>query len=468
MPEADYFADRARAERDGPLDRSADSRDVSIEPSFPSSIASKAARIQIAAQGRSSSTSRSAATTDRRPASSRRAPHTSEEPTRRSNGWPARTCTASLSSGHDGALYVMTFDSEIEAFRTFARDFPTRAGAADRYVRRRGRGHAERRQVAEELRSEGVKLAGVRIDSGDFSTLTPVVRKSTWTRPVRRRAHHPVGRSGRVPHRRACCGGRPGGHVRRGTQLGTSADAPRARWRRTSWWPTSTVRRSRRRPGRSRCPVSSRCIGTRRTSTSKTSLRSGTRTHRTAGHCSNSSWPGESARSPRGSLTEMRSRCKEGLARLPDAASVDRESPAPPIRSPCRTLWAFAAAEEAVGRKRAECGIRKASPYTSHTPRGRGRYRGVSDHSHADEFSGLFLDRVFWSSSCASTRGLPGSARPETEVRPALKRARNLVADADALASEADTRRRSEGRGPASAKASSPFGHARPWATLER
>jgi hypothetical protein len=64
----------------------------------------------------------------------------------------------------------------------------------------------------------------------------------------------------------------------------------------------------------------------------------------------------------------------------------------------------------------------------------------MSDQSHADEFADL-LDRVSFELSSARAAGI---GRPD-EVRAALKRARNLVADADALASEADARRRSEG-----------------------
>ena len=64
----------------------------------------------------------------------------------------------------------------------------------------------------------------------------------------------------------------------------------------------------------------------------------------------------------------------------------------------------------------------------------------MSHQSHAEEFADL-LDRVSFELSSARAAGI---GRPD-EVRAALKRARNLVADADALASEADARRRDEG-----------------------
>ena len=65
----------------------------------------------------------------------------------------------------------------------------------------------------------------------------------------------------------------------------------------------------------------------------------------------------------------------------------------------------------------------------------------MSDQQQADEFADL-LDRVSFELSSARAAGI---GRPE-ELRAALKRARNLVADADALASAADAKRRgSEG-----------------------
>jgi hypothetical protein len=64
----------------------------------------------------------------------------------------------------------------------------------------------------------------------------------------------------------------------------------------------------------------------------------------------------------------------------------------------------------------------------------------MTDQEQADELAEL-LDRVSFELSSARAAGI---GRPE-ELRAALKRARNLVADADALASAVDARRRGEG-----------------------
>ncbi|WP_457636743.1 nicotinate phosphoribosyltransferase [Oceanithermus sp.] len=71
--------------------------------------------------------------------------------------------------------YVMSFASELEAFRAFAADHPRPVLLIDTYDTLRG---AERAlQVARELRQQGRSLAGVRIDSGDLPTLTRRVRR---------------------------------------------------------------------------------------------------------------------------------------------------------------------------------------------------------------------------------------------------------------------------------------------------
>jgi nicotinate phosphoribosyltransferase len=72
--------------------------------------------------------------------------------------------------------YVMAFDREIDAFRSFARDFPDRAVLLiDTFDVEEGARRAAR--VANELASEGVRLVGVRIDSGDIAHLSRSVRK---------------------------------------------------------------------------------------------------------------------------------------------------------------------------------------------------------------------------------------------------------------------------------------------------
>ena len=71
--------------------------------------------------------------------------------------------------------YVMSFPSELEAFRAFAADHPAPVLLIDTYDTLEGARRAL--EVARELRAEGRTLAGVRIDSGDLPTLTRRVRR---------------------------------------------------------------------------------------------------------------------------------------------------------------------------------------------------------------------------------------------------------------------------------------------------
>ncbi|MEA2433787.1 MAG: nicotinate phosphoribosyltransferase [Actinomycetota bacterium] len=79
-------------------------------------------------------------------------------------------------SGTMAHSYVMAFDTEIEAFRAYVSDFPERAILLiDTFDVEQGARRAV--QVAEEIAIEGLKLNGVRIDSGDFDALSRSVRK---------------------------------------------------------------------------------------------------------------------------------------------------------------------------------------------------------------------------------------------------------------------------------------------------
>lgn len=79
-------------------------------------------------------------------------------------------------SGTMAHSYIMAFDSETEAFRCFMRDFPERAVLLiDTFDVEEGARRAA--QVAGDLADEGVRLAGVRIDSGDLAHLSRSVRK---------------------------------------------------------------------------------------------------------------------------------------------------------------------------------------------------------------------------------------------------------------------------------------------------
>ncbi len=78
-------------------------------------------------------------------------------------------------SGTMAHSYVMVFDSEIEAFRAFAEDFPDNAVLLiDTFDVEEGARRAAK--VGLELQASGGKLRGVRIDSGDLVTLTRRVR----------------------------------------------------------------------------------------------------------------------------------------------------------------------------------------------------------------------------------------------------------------------------------------------------
>ena len=79
-------------------------------------------------------------------------------------------------SGTMAHSYVMAFDSEIEAFRAFASDFPDRAVLLiDTFDVEEGARRAVR--VFKELEAKGIEPRGVRIDSGDLGPLARSVRK---------------------------------------------------------------------------------------------------------------------------------------------------------------------------------------------------------------------------------------------------------------------------------------------------
>jgi nicotinate phosphoribosyltransferase len=78
-------------------------------------------------------------------------------------------------SGTMAHAYVMSFDDERDAFRTFARTFPGNAVLLlDTWDTVQGAHHAV--DVARELRREGISIDGVRLDSGDLAALARKVR----------------------------------------------------------------------------------------------------------------------------------------------------------------------------------------------------------------------------------------------------------------------------------------------------
>lgn len=72
--------------------------------------------------------------------------------------------------------YVMSFDDEKSAFRAFARDFPQNVILLiDTYDTLQGARHAV--EIARELAPQGIQIQGVRIDSGDLVALSREVRR---------------------------------------------------------------------------------------------------------------------------------------------------------------------------------------------------------------------------------------------------------------------------------------------------
>jgi nicotinate phosphoribosyltransferase len=72
--------------------------------------------------------------------------------------------------------YIMSFSDELEAFRTFATDFPNNAVLLiDTYDTLQGAGHAV--TVGREMAARGYRLRGVRIDSGDLVAQSRAVRR---------------------------------------------------------------------------------------------------------------------------------------------------------------------------------------------------------------------------------------------------------------------------------------------------
>jgi nicotinate phosphoribosyltransferase len=142
---------------------------------YPSAVASKAARVVIAASGHS----------------------VVEFGARRAQGADAsvKAARASYLAGCDGTSnllagrlygipvygtmahsYVMAFEREIDAFRAYAEAFPEGALLLiDTYDTLRGAARAA--EVGAEMRARGQALRGVRLDSGDIATLAPPVRR---------------------------------------------------------------------------------------------------------------------------------------------------------------------------------------------------------------------------------------------------------------------------------------------------
>ncbi len=128
-------------------------------------------------------------------------------------------------SGTMAHSYVLSFADETEAFRAYARDFPESAVLLiDTYDTVEGARRAA--AVANELRTEGVTIRAVRLDSGDLASLARTVRgvlDEAGCGDIRIFASSDLDEY-RIAELLA--GGAPIDAFGVGTRLGTSADAP--------------------------------------------------------------------------------------------------------------------------------------------------------------------------------------------------------------------------------------------------
>lgn len=128
-------------------------------------------------------------------------------------------------SGTMAHSYVLAFPDELSAFRAFARRFRERAVLLiDTFDTVEGARRAAR--VAGELAAEGIRLRGVRLDSGDLALLAREVRRILDDAG---QAGMEIFASGDLDEDRIdelVAAGAPIDGFGVGTQLGTSADAP--------------------------------------------------------------------------------------------------------------------------------------------------------------------------------------------------------------------------------------------------
>ena len=109
--------------------------------------------------------------------------------------------------------YVLAFDSEEEAFRSFIRSFPSGTVLlVDTYDTLQGV-----RNAIAAARDAGVELAGIRLDSGDLLTLSRAARELLDEAGMEDTEHRRERRPARGADRRPGCGRRPdrplgGGH----------------------------------------------------------------------------------------------------------------------------------------------------------------------------------------------------------------------------------------------------------------
>ncbi len=121
--------------------------------------------------------------------------------------------------------YVMSFPTELDAFRAYAADFPDNAVLLiDTYDTLQGARHAV--VVARELQERGYQLRGVRLDSGDLVRLSREVRRILDEAGFPEVQIFLSGDLNEYRIRDLLAAGAVADAFGVGTQLGTSADAP--------------------------------------------------------------------------------------------------------------------------------------------------------------------------------------------------------------------------------------------------
>jgi nicotinate phosphoribosyltransferase len=128
-------------------------------------------------------------------------------------------------SGTMAHSYIMAFESETEAFRAYARQFPERAVLLiDTFDSEEGARRAA--QVARELSAEGINVSGVRLDSGDLGPLARSVRKILDDAGLDEMQIFLSGDLDEYRIKSLLEEGAPVDAFGVGTQMGTSADSP--------------------------------------------------------------------------------------------------------------------------------------------------------------------------------------------------------------------------------------------------
>ncbi|MDR7520725.1 MAG: nicotinate phosphoribosyltransferase [Armatimonadota bacterium] len=191
---------------------------------FQVMVASKAARIVLAARGRG--------VADFSP----RRDHGADAALKAARAAYIGGCTATSNvlagmlygipvTGTMAHSYIMSFSDELEAFRAFARDFPHNAVLLiDTYDTMQGVANAI--TVGREMAARGGRLRGVRIDSGDLVTQSRAVRAALDEAGFREVQVFLSGDLNEYKIADLLDRGAAADAFGVGTELGTSADAP--------------------------------------------------------------------------------------------------------------------------------------------------------------------------------------------------------------------------------------------------